>query len=149
MPRRFPIERFNLTMRQRVSRLVMMSLSFSKKLENHIGAIWYFIHHHNFSITQTISSSPQNGTTNFLCAHRTFNTQIESLNCRLRHEVASLHINTISYTKSKTMWEVSLKLLIYKLNNPTIITLIVTVHIADQGISEAQGLRENMLYYHR
>jgi insertion element IS1 protein InsB len=22
-------------------------LSFSKKLENHIGAIWYFIHHYN------------------------------------------------------------------------------------------------------
>ena len=29
----------NLTMRQRVSRLVRLSLSFSKKLENHIGAI--------------------------------------------------------------------------------------------------------------
>jgi len=41
------IERFNCTLRQRVSRLVRKSLSFSKKLENHIGAIWYFIHHHN------------------------------------------------------------------------------------------------------
>lgn len=41
------IERFNHTMRQRISRLVRSTLSFSKKLENHIGAIWYFIHHYN------------------------------------------------------------------------------------------------------
>ena len=44
------IERFNCTMRQRVSRLVRKTLSFSKKIENHIGAIWYFIHHHNASL---------------------------------------------------------------------------------------------------
>ena len=41
------IERFNNTLRQRVSRLVRKTLSFSKKLENHIAAIWYFIHHYN------------------------------------------------------------------------------------------------------
>ena len=41
------IERFNCTLRQRISRLVRKTLSFSKKLENHIGAIWYFIHHYN------------------------------------------------------------------------------------------------------
>ena len=41
------IERFNGTLRQRVSRLVRKTLSFSKKLENHIGAIGYFIHHYN------------------------------------------------------------------------------------------------------
>jgi len=41
------IERFNNTMRQRCSRLVRKTLSFSKKLENHIGAIWNFIHHYN------------------------------------------------------------------------------------------------------
>ncbi len=41
------IERFNCTLRQRCSRLVRKALSFSKKLENHIGAIWYFIHHYN------------------------------------------------------------------------------------------------------
>lgn len=41
------IERFNNTVRQRVGRLVRKTLSFSKKLENHIGAIWYFIHHYN------------------------------------------------------------------------------------------------------
>ena len=34
------IERFNCTMRQRISRLVRSTLSFSKKLSNHIGAIW-------------------------------------------------------------------------------------------------------------
>jgi len=41
------IERFNNTLRQRVSRLVRKTLSFSKKLENHIGAIWNFIHEYN------------------------------------------------------------------------------------------------------
>ncbi|MDP6736702.1 MAG: IS1 family transposase [Nitrospinaceae bacterium] len=40
------IERFNGTLRQRVSRLVRKSLSFSKKLANHIGAIKYFICHY-------------------------------------------------------------------------------------------------------
>jgi IS1 family transposase/DNA-directed RNA polymerase subunit RPC12/RpoP len=48
------IERFNNTLRQRVSRLVRKSLSFSKKLDNHIGAIWYFIHHYNASLTLSI-----------------------------------------------------------------------------------------------
>lgn len=41
------IERFNCTLRQRVSRLVRKTLSFSKKLSNHIGAIWFFVHHYN------------------------------------------------------------------------------------------------------
>ena len=41
------IERFNCTMRQRISRLVRKALSFSKKLRNHIGAIKYFICHYN------------------------------------------------------------------------------------------------------
>lgn len=44
------IERFNNTLRQRVSRLVRKTLSFSKDLENHIGAIWYFVHHYNASL---------------------------------------------------------------------------------------------------
>jgi IS1 family transposase len=44
------IERFNNTLRQPVSRLVRKTLSFSKSLENHIGAIWYFIHHYNASL---------------------------------------------------------------------------------------------------
>jgi len=41
------IERFNGTMRQRVSRLVRKGLSFSKSIHNHIGAIKYFICHYN------------------------------------------------------------------------------------------------------
>jgi len=41
------IERFKNTLRQRVSRLVRETLSFSKKLANHIGAIKYFICHYN------------------------------------------------------------------------------------------------------
>ena len=45
------IERFNNTMRQRISRLVRETLSFSKKLSNHIGAIWYFIHEYNTSLS--------------------------------------------------------------------------------------------------
>jgi IS1 family transposase len=44
------IERLNCTLRQRISRLVRETLSFSKKLENHIGAIWYFIHYYNESL---------------------------------------------------------------------------------------------------
>jgi insertion element IS1 protein InsB len=43
------IERFNNTLRQRVSRLVRETLSFSKKLANHIGAIRYFICHYNLT----------------------------------------------------------------------------------------------------
>jgi insertion element IS1 protein InsB len=43
------IERFNNTLRQRVSRLVREALSFSKKLANHIGAIKYFICHYNLT----------------------------------------------------------------------------------------------------
>jgi len=41
------IERFNNTLRQRCSRLVRKTLSFSKNLANHIGALWYFVHHYN------------------------------------------------------------------------------------------------------
>jgi IS1 family transposase len=44
------IERLNNTLRQRVSRLVRKTLSFSKSLENHIGAIWYFVHYYNASL---------------------------------------------------------------------------------------------------
>jgi insertion element IS1 protein InsB len=43
------IERFNNTLRQRVSRLVRSALSFSKKLDNHIGAIKMFICHYNLT----------------------------------------------------------------------------------------------------
>ena len=37
------LERFNNTLRQRVSRLVRDTLAFSKKLSNHIGAIKFII----------------------------------------------------------------------------------------------------------
>jgi insertion element IS1 protein InsB len=43
------LERFNHTLRQRVSRLVRAALSFSKKLANHIGAIKLFICHYNLT----------------------------------------------------------------------------------------------------
>ena len=43
------IERFNNTLRQRVSRLVRETRSFSKTLANHIGAIKYFICHYNLT----------------------------------------------------------------------------------------------------
>jgi insertion element IS1 protein InsB len=46
------IERLNNTFRQRISRLVRQSLSFSKKLHNHIGAIWYFIHAYNAELAR-------------------------------------------------------------------------------------------------
>ena len=41
------IERFHNTLRQRVSRLVRSALSFSKKRDNHIGAIKYVICNYN------------------------------------------------------------------------------------------------------
>ena len=50
------IERLNNTFRQRVSRLVRASLSFSKKLNNHIGAIWYFIHGYNAELDRILAS---------------------------------------------------------------------------------------------
>jgi insertion element IS1 protein InsB len=43
------IERFNNTLRQRVSRLVRSTLAFSKKVENYLGAIRYFICRYNLS----------------------------------------------------------------------------------------------------
>ena len=45
-------------------------------------------------------------------------TQIEALNCRLRHYLTRLHRKMLCYSKSKTMLEASLKLLIHKLNKP-------------------------------
>jgi IS1 family transposase len=47
---------FNCTMRQRISRLVRKTLSFSEKITNHIGAIWYFIHHYNFTLNNAVLS---------------------------------------------------------------------------------------------
>jgi len=41
------IERFNNTLRQRLSRLVRATLFFSKKVENLLGAIKFFICHDN------------------------------------------------------------------------------------------------------
>lgn len=49
------IERFNLTLRQRVSRMVRKTLSFSKKIKNHIGAIWNFVHHYNLFIAPKLA----------------------------------------------------------------------------------------------
>ena len=49
------IEKFNLTLRQRISRLVRKTLSFSKKIEAHIGAIWNFIHYHNSEISPKLA----------------------------------------------------------------------------------------------
>lgn len=47
-----PIERFNNTFRQRLSRLVRKSLSFAKKLDNHRGAIGYFMHDYNAQLAK-------------------------------------------------------------------------------------------------
>jgi insertion element IS1 protein InsB len=48
------VERFNCTLRQRVSRLVRKTLSFSKKLANHVGAIKYFICHYNREVLRLV-----------------------------------------------------------------------------------------------
>ncbi len=41
------VERFWCTLRQRCSRFVRKTLSFSKCWRNHIGALWFFIHLYN------------------------------------------------------------------------------------------------------
>ncbi len=48
------IERFNNTVRQRCSRLVRKTLSFSKSEENHLGAIKYFVYHYNQNLAHKI-----------------------------------------------------------------------------------------------
>lgn len=44
------LERFNNTLRQRLSRLVRKSMAFSKKIQNHVGAVFYFLNHYNTSL---------------------------------------------------------------------------------------------------
>ena len=51
------IERFNNTMRQRISRLVRKTLSFSKIQRNHVGAIWNFIHEYNRLVREKIQKN--------------------------------------------------------------------------------------------
>jgi insertion element IS1 protein InsB len=46
------VERLNGTLRQRLSRLVRATLSFSKKLKNHIGAIRYFLCQYNLELAK-------------------------------------------------------------------------------------------------
>jgi hypothetical protein len=49
------VERFNNTLRQRVSSPARGTLPFSKKLAHHIGAIKYFIWHYHFTRTAALS----------------------------------------------------------------------------------------------
>lgn len=51
------IERFNCTLRQRVARLVRKSLSFSKQLNNHIAAIWNFVHAYNATLSRKLAKT--------------------------------------------------------------------------------------------
>ncbi len=51
------IGRFSNTVRQRISRSVRKTLSFSEKPENHIGAILLFIHHYNAMIRKEITDT--------------------------------------------------------------------------------------------
>jgi insertion element IS1 protein InsB len=55
------LERFNGSLRQRLSRLVRSALSFSKNLANHLGAIRYFLCRYSLTWTthcRTSSISP-------------------------------------------------------------------------------------------
>jgi IS1 family transposase len=45
------IERFNNTLRQRISRLARKTLSFSKKLSHHIASLVHFIQYYNSSLS--------------------------------------------------------------------------------------------------
>jgi insertion element IS1 protein InsB len=51
------IKRLNCTLRQRVSRLVRKSLAFSKQLNNHIAAIWNFVHDYNATLKRKLAGS--------------------------------------------------------------------------------------------
>jgi len=53
------LERFNNTLRHRVSRLVRQNLAFSKALNNHIKAIQYFICHYNKEMQKKYKIDPQ------------------------------------------------------------------------------------------
>ncbi|MBE9187314.1 hypothetical protein IQ270_22325 [Microcoleus sp. LEGE 07076] len=46
----FDSERFNNTLSKKSVAIVIKTLSFYKKLSNHLGAIWYFIHHKFFCL---------------------------------------------------------------------------------------------------
>jgi insertion element IS1 protein InsB len=48
------LERFNNTLRQRLSRLTRETLAFSKKLAYHIGVIKYFMCHYNLTRTAAL-----------------------------------------------------------------------------------------------
>jgi hypothetical protein len=48
------IEQLNNILRQRIPRLTQQSVSFSKKLENHIGTILTFIHDYNQTIREKL-----------------------------------------------------------------------------------------------
>jgi insertion element IS1 protein InsB len=50
------VERLNCTLRQRIARLVRETLSFSKILTNHIGAIKYFLCHYNLDMKNKFSA---------------------------------------------------------------------------------------------
>ena len=54
------VERFDNTLRQRVSRLVRQTLSFSKKFTNHVGAIWDLVHDYNRKIYEKLRTSCPN-----------------------------------------------------------------------------------------
>jgi insertion element IS1 protein InsB len=60
------IGRFNNTLRQRMGRLVRQTLSFPKKLSNHTGAIWYFVHHYNAPLRSHYDSPLAAGGTWFI-----------------------------------------------------------------------------------
>jgi len=53
------IERFNLTLRQRLARFVRKTLSFSKSLFMHILSIRLFLHSYNHKQAQSYNSSPR------------------------------------------------------------------------------------------
>ena len=48
---------------------------------------------------------------------KTYMTRVEGENSRLRHYLARLHRKTFCYSKSVEMLEISIRLLVYYLNN--------------------------------
>jgi IS1 family transposase len=55
------IEHLNNTLRQRISRIEKKTLSFSKTLENHLGAMGLFIHNDSRRIRQNLAEQGDPG----------------------------------------------------------------------------------------
>jgi hypothetical protein len=98
-----PIERFNNTLWQRISRLGRAPLSFFKKLAHHSGAIKYFMYAYNLTRVTTAA---------YLCS--TTNQALHSCRLRIEHVHSSVKRYRIVKDRSR-LWKVGACDLVMKL----------------------------------